>query len=198
MNLPAKIVGTVLGMAALYAFFEITSRKRPLPDLSAYEDGLLEPLDEISRGTTVSMVLVFGAFLFDWIKNGGFLNGVAAALMGSGILVAIYSWIRYKPVYHEFSDEGINHMSGTGKTCEFAWEDIERIEYVRQFFRITLKSGEAVQIRSIMRGIPEFAEMVLAKIPAARINAKTEKALRRAAASTGEDAAEPRAQLPER
>jgi hypothetical protein len=79
---------------------------------------------------------------------------------------------------HEVSDEGMSHGSLTGRR-QFRWTEVSGVRYspAMKWFRLEIRSGRAARVSSMLVGLPDFARLVLAKVPAGAIDPETRPVL---------------------
>lgn len=109
------------------------------------------------------VLLVCGHFAHAQWRSGATVLALglgAFALLGL-LLVAEYVFAR-----HTVFDEGM-HCSGL-LTCRrtLRWHDIVQVRYSprAKWFRLLTRNGEGVRIAAELRGLPPFAEMLLARV----------------------------------
>lgn len=94
-------------------------------------------------------------------------------------LIADYIFAR-----HEVSEEGMDFGRITGRRGTLEWADVVRVEYAPRmgWFRIETGSGEVARVTIMLMGLPEFARLVLARVPEQAIEANALPVLRATAA----------------
>src|SRR5262245_7918260 len=79
---------------------------------------------------------------------------------------------------HEVSDEGMSHGSLAGRR-QFKWTEVSGVRYslAMKWFRWEIRSGRVARVSAMLVGLPEFARLVLAKVPAGAIDPETRPVL---------------------
>jgi hypothetical protein len=74
---------------------------------------------------------------------------------------------------HDVSEEGLSYGRLTGRRGYLKWSDLSRVNYApgMKWFRLETESGEVARISAMLRGLPEFARLLLARTPAHAIDA---------------------------
>jgi hypothetical protein len=76
---------------------------------------------------------------------------------------------------HDVSEEGLSYGRLTGHRGYLKWSDLHRVKYapVMKWFRLETQSGDVARISAMLRGLPEFARLLLARTPPHAIDAET-------------------------
>ena len=79
---------------------------------------------------------------------------------------------------HEVSDDGMNHGSVTGRR-QVTWAEVSGVRYspAMKWFRLQTRSGRVARVSAMLVGLPEFARLVLEKVPADAIEPETRPVL---------------------
>jgi hypothetical protein len=92
-----------------------------------------------------------------------------------GAILADYFFAR-----HRLSSKGIEFGKMFGQRGFVRWNDVRSVDYrsIMKWFRLRTKSGTTVRLSVMLMGLPEFAQHVLAHVPADRIAENTKWLLR--------------------
>jgi len=84
---------------------------------------------------------------------------------------------------HVVSDDGMNHGGLTGRR-QFKWAEVSGVRYspAMKWFRLETRSGQVTRVSAMLVGLPEFARLVLARVPAGAIEPETRPVLEATAA----------------
>jgi hypothetical protein len=76
---------------------------------------------------------------------------------------------------HDVSEEGLSYGRLTGQRGYLKWSDLHRVKSapVMKWFRLETQSGDVARISAMLRGLPEFARLLLARTPPHAIDAET-------------------------
>jgi hypothetical protein len=79
---------------------------------------------------------------------------------------------------HEVTDDGMSHGSLIGRR-QLKWAEVSGVRYspTMKWFRLQTRSGRAARVSAMLVGLPEFARLVLEKVPATAIDAETRPVL---------------------
>ncbi len=85
---------------------------------------------------------------------------------------------------HDVSEEGIASRNFVGAAKYIRWSDLRSVRYVSpmKWFRLETQSGTVERVSVMLRGLPEFARLLLHNAPAGAIEAQTLDVLRTTAA----------------
>jgi hypothetical protein len=106
----------------------------------------------------------------------GYANGTGAPLVSSifaafAVLLLLMVSGYYRARY-ELTAHGINYGRLLGARGSLKWRDVTHLTYSpwMRRFRIETSSGEVARISAMLRGLPDFAQAVLAQVPSYAID----------------------------
>jgi Bacterial PH domain len=76
---------------------------------------------------------------------------------------------------HEVSEEALTYGTLGGRRLHLRWSDVVRVRYApsMQWFKLETRTGHVARVSAMLIGLPEFARLVLAHVPAAAIDSET-------------------------
>lgn len=85
---------------------------------------------------------------------------------------------------HFVTEEGIDYGRLTGRRGKFEWSEVIEVRYSEsmKWFRLRGRSGAVARVSAMVIGLPEFARLVLAHVPADAIDPQTRDVLEATAA----------------
>lgn len=96
-----------------------------------------------------------------------------AVFLGFAAL-ALWMVADYFVARHQVSDEGMSHGSLMGRR-DFRWAEVASVRYApaMKWFRLETRSGRVARVSAMLVGLPEFARLLLAKVPPGAIEPQT-------------------------
>jgi hypothetical protein len=133
--------------------------------------------------------IYFGGGIFAFfflIAIGGIVFGtsrerwVLAGFMSVFMLIASPMLLAYFRNRHELTDSGIVYGSTFGRGGQFRWSDVSKVHYdaMHKRVRIESRTGDVAKIPIMLVGTPQFAHMVLHRVPPESIDPIARKALK--------------------
>ena len=167
------VLGFVIGGAAFYILMEWQTSRRPRPIFAMRAPGKLMSPERLLR-YYVMMGGICGGFFLNAIR-GSQADLISALCSSAGLVFFVWSIGAYFHDRHDINEHGLTVRRLFRRNLTFAWEDIKSVRYSRfeHSFRITLKSTEKVTLHSALAGMPDFANAVRYKIPAAVADTNT-------------------------
>lgn len=94
--------------------------------------------------------------------------------VGFGLL-SLTMGVDYFVARHHVSVRGIDYGRLTGPRRSMAWQQVRRLRYSpsMKWFKIESHEGEVARVSAMMLGLPEFARLALAHVPADAIDERT-------------------------
>lgn len=98
-------------------------------------------------------------------------------------LLSIAVIMEYFFARHRATATGLEYGSMFGRRGTFKWPEVKQVGYSPslKWFVLILRSGKKVRISAMLRGLPEFAILVIRYVPHERIDDDTLEVLRNAA-----------------
>src|SRR4029450_4211426 len=125
--------------------------------------------------STLLMLVVFALFAGIAVVSNVYANHTTSVFTTAVFVgfAALALWLvaDYFVGRHEVSDEGMSHGSLTGRR-QFRWTEVSGVRYspAMKWFRLEIRSGRAARVSAMLVGLPEFARLALAKVPAGAID----------------------------
>lgn len=108
---------------------------------------------------------------------------IALAFLGFALLSAPLL-LDYFIARHEVSDEGLSFCKLSGGRKFMRWSEVRTVRYatMMKWFRLEGEGGDVARLSVMMMGLPEFARMLLERVPASAIEPPTLAVLQATAA----------------
>ena len=89
-------------------------------------------------------------------------------------LIAAFCFAR-----HHLSPEGLDYGRLYGRRGFARWVEISSVKYApgMKWFKLRTESGATIRISTMLMGLPEFAQLLLSRVPHERIDGQTEAVL---------------------
>jgi PH (Pleckstrin Homology) domain-containing protein len=150
------------------------------------------PVSEARRlvhppSTLIIGLTVFAFFFGIAIVSNVYANKTATALTTAVFLgfaaLALWLVVDYVVARHEVSDEGLSHRSLLGRR-DIKWAEVSSVRYslAMKWFRLETRAGRIARVSVMLVGLPEFARLLLAKVPPGAIEPQTVPVLEATAA----------------
>ena len=147
--------------------------RRALGKPSAQARQLVYPL-----GRLFSSLLGGGLFLGASVVSNIYRNPTVTVFTTTFFIVfglwGLAGALNYVVVRHVVSETGMEFRRITGATVAFQWSEVVRVDFSdsMKWFRIRLSDGRSVRVSATLLGLPDFARLLLAVVPAALIDDK--------------------------
>jgi hypothetical protein len=101
-----------------------------------------------------------------------------AIFVGFALMSAVVM-INYFVAKHELSDEGLSYSKLLGAKRSLRWSDVRAVRYApaMKWFRLETRSGEVARISVMLMGLPEFARLLLERVPGDAVDSDTRQVL---------------------
>ncbi len=96
------------------------------------------------------------------------------------LLIATPMLLAYFRNRHELTDSEMKYGSTFGRGGRFRWSEVRRVDYqaLHKRVRIEAENGRVAKVPIMLVGVPQFAQMVLTKVPTESIDPIARKALK--------------------
>lgn len=164
----AQYAAVALLTAAVLKLLASQQRK---PDNALLPGRLQHPVAVLALGAVCSLffsALAVASIVFD---NGTGGWGVASFFIAFALVGSLFI-LEYVRVRHECTNNGITYAKLFGSGGYLQWKDISSIRYSEsmKWFRIESSSGEVIRISAMLKGLPQFADLVLRNVHAPAID----------------------------
>lgn len=129
----------------------------------------------------------FNFFVSITILSNGYSNETTTWWTTTAFIVVafLFGWImvRYFVEKHEVSETGLVFTSVFGKRKSMRWDEVKSVRYSfgMQWFIVESASGDSARISAMLIGLPEFARLVLLRVPASSFSSFTRMLLQKTA-----------------
>jgi hypothetical protein len=91
---------------------------------------------------------------------------VGFACLGAPLIVEYYR------VVHRLEEGGLRYTPLLSSPNFMPWTDVKSVRYAQslKWFRIEGRDGQIVRVSVMLMGLPEFARVLLSKVPESRID----------------------------
>ena len=134
----------------------------------------------------VCVVVFLALAVLCWLFPGKSGSPIIVAFFGGFALLGVPLILEYVRVQFRLEPEGLRYQTLSGRRGVLAWSQIAAVRYSQaaKWFRLDGKRGELIRISSMIIGLPQFAQVILAMAPQAQIDVDTRRVLQATAAGS--------------
>lgn len=169
MNMPFRIAVGVTILAALYELFSTSPRKVARVDKSSESLILDAPLMlKIS-----SVLMVFAATVAAYtLLTGSVSTQIGIVALGAGLVLAAVNRLIFISTFYDkyaLNNHDIRWHRAWRHDVSFAWDEVTTMHYSRFLAVFVIRSDSStIWFPAQLNGLRDFAEMVVAHVPAAK------------------------------
>lgn len=137
-----------------------------------------------SRGILILGLVCFGFFSALTVISNVFPNETVTwwttAIFVGFALMGVPLVIEYYKVRLELSEQGMVYWTYLRGRRTLRWEDVREVRFspAMRWFRLETRNGEVARVSAMLIGLPEFANLLLAHVPAEAVDEQTLALLR--------------------
>ena len=126
--------------------------------------------------TLIVGLACFGFFAAIAVLSNVYANrtttGVTTSVFAAFALLGLLVIADYFVARHDVSDEGLSYSRLMGRRGALRWDEVTGVTYApgMKWFKIQTGSGKVARVSAMLVGLPEFARVVLARVPAHAID----------------------------
>jgi hypothetical protein len=181
----SHVLQWALWFAAMLAVMGWLNRMRSRPRPPGEAGRLVHPVSTLIVGVVITAFFLGIAIASNVWANGTETWWTTTAFLGfgamGGAMVAEYFRAR-----HSVSDLGLNYRGLLRPGGFIPWDTVATVRYAptMKWFRIESRDGQIARISVMLMGLPEFAQALLAHVPASAIDGPARPILEATAAGS--------------